>query len=107
MGVVNQRVCDLAKCAQPITAETLVLYVMPAGNDGEPDLSRRAEFETGKCVRTFVRDIDRTAKDARLAKLISETTANAANKEKIAGYNKALSGKDAVEWPTQPAKAAA
>lgn len=100
MGVVNQRVCDLEKCAQPITADTQVIYVMPRGEDGKPDENRLAEFETGKCVRTFVRDIDRTAKDARLAKLIAETTNNAANKDKLAVYNKGLSGKPAVVWPT-------
>ncbi len=99
MGVVNQRVCDLDKCAQPITAETQVTYVMPQGEDGEPDVARKAEFQSPKCARTFIRLVEVSQNDVRLEKLIADTTDNAANKDKLKAMKARLSGKPAVGFP--------
>lgn len=99
MGVVNQRVCDLGKCAQPITAETKVTFVVPQGADGEPDLARRAEFQSPKCARTFIRQVEVSQNDARLEAMIADTPNSAANKEKIAGMRARVSGNAAVDFP--------
>lgn len=99
MGLVNQRVCDLEKCSQPIKADSKVTFVLPQGEDGEPDVARRAEFQSPKCARTFIRLVEVTQNDVRLAKLIADTTDNAANKEKLKTMKARLSGKPAVDFP--------
>ncbi len=99
MGIVNQRVCDLKKCSQPITPEVAVTFVMPEDENGEPDVERKAEFHTPKCARTWVRAREASATDSRLKEEIGKLPANAGNKDKIAALTKRLSGKDAVDYP--------
>lgn len=99
MGVVNQRVCDLPKCSQPITEETEVIFVVPEDKDGKPDLSRKAEFHTPKCSRAWTRTYEVSQTEAGITAAIAALPNNAANKEKIAALNKRLKGKPEVDFP--------
>lgn len=108
MGVVNQRVCDLETCAQPITPKTGAIYVMPQFEDGEPDVERKAEFEAPKCAKGFLRGMDTVAKDARLRDridtIMAEETAGAERDKKVAELTKKISdlSADAYAFPEAP-----
>lgn len=92
MGVVNQRVCDLEDCAQPITAKTGAVFIVPEGEDGEPDVERKIEFQSKGCAKKWLRGADVVAKDARIRTAVAAIPSNETGRAaKVAEMEKKLS----------------
>ncbi len=99
MGVVNQRVCDLEDCAQPITAKTGAVFIVLEGANGEPDVSRKVEFQSNGCAKKWLRGADVVAKDARIRAAVAAIPGNESGRAaKIEEMEKKLSKLDASAY---------
>ncbi len=108
MSVVNQRVCDLEDCAQPITKKTGVTFIMPEGEDGEPDAERSVEFQSNGCAKKWLRGVDVVAKDVRIRTAVAAIPANETGRAaKVAEMEKKLSklNASAYEFPKEAEEA--
>ncbi len=99
MSVVNQRVCDLEDCAQPITKKTGVTFIMPEGEDGEPDAERKVEFQANGCAKKWLRGVDVVAKDARIRAAVAAIPAEEKGRAaKVTEMEKKLSKLNATAY---------
>jgi len=97
VSVLEQRVCDLESCRQPITAETMVIFVAPQNGEGTIDPARMVEFHTSKCSRTWTRQMEASLKDVSITEQIKALTGSAA--EKASKTEKLEEGRSDLKTP--------